>query len=264
MVATKTNERPGTRAVVRYARMSATKARQVLDLIRGLPVNEAMELLRFTDRAAVSVISKCLDSAVANAEHNDELDGETLYVSACYADEGPTLKRWRPRARGRATRIRKRTSHITIIVSPMPAEMLAQVEAERSASSVQAGFARRGRAARDARRALVARSRGETVEETTDEVDEVLADEVEADEPTIDDEALGESLDLEDDDTRADEPEADDAVEKKPAKKAAAKKSTAKKTAAKKTAAKKATAKKASAKKTAAKKSAAKKNEDED
>ncbi|MGH9184883.1 MAG: 50S ribosomal protein L22, partial [Acidimicrobiales bacterium] len=96
MVATKTNERPGTRAVVRYARMSATKARHVLDLIRGLPVDEAMELLRFTERAAVPVISKCLDSAVANAEHNDELDGEELYVSACYADEGPTLKRWRP------------------------------------------------------------------------------------------------------------------------------------------------------------------------
>src|ERR671911_2611625 len=128
-VATKTNERPGTRAQMRFARFSATKARAVLDLIRGLPVNEAAEVLQFTERGPSVVIAKVLASAIANAEHNDELDGDTLHVSACYADEGPTLKRWRPRARGRATRIRKRTCHITIIVSPMPDEMAARVEA---------------------------------------------------------------------------------------------------------------------------------------
>jgi len=235
--------------------VSAYKVREVLDIIRDLPVDRADEVLQFTERmAVVPILRKLLASAVANAEHNDQLDSSTLYVSACYADEGPTLKRWRPRARGRATRIRKRTCHITIIVSAMPAEMLAQVESDRSSSSVQAGFARRGRAARDARRARVARSRGEAVEETTDDV---LADEVEADEPTIDDEALGESLDLDEDDA-ADTDDGDDDGDDKPVKKAAAKKS-----ATKKAAAKKATAKKASAKKAAAKK-AAKKNEDED
>jgi len=255
MVGVKTNERPGTRAQVRFARVSAYKVREVLDIIRDLPVDRADEVLQFTERmAVVPILRKLLASAVANAEHNDQLDSSTLYVSACYADEGPTLKRWRPRARGRATRIRKRTCHITIIVSAMPAEMLAQVESDRSSSSVQAGFARRGRAARDARRARVARSRGEAVEETTDDV---LADEVEADEPTIDDEALGESLDLDEDDA-ADTDDGDDDGDDKPVKKAAAKKS-----ATKKAAAKKATAKKASAKKAAAKK-AAKKNEDED
>ena len=255
MVGVKTNERPGTRAQVRFARVSAYKVREVLDIIRDLPVDRADEVLQFTERmAVVPILRKLLASAVANAEHNDQLDSSTLYVSACYADEGPTLKRWRPRARGRATRIRKRTCHITIIVSAMPAEMLAQVESDRSSSSVQAGFARRGRAARDARRARVARSRGETDEPTTDDVE---ADEVEADEPTIDDEALGESLDLDEDDA-ADTDDGDDDGDDKPVKKAAAKKS-----AAKKAAAKKATAKKASAKKAAAKK-AAKKNEDED
>ena len=132
-VPTRTNERPGTRAQVRHARMSATKAREVLDLIRGLPVGEAADVLRYTERGAATVIERCLSSAVANAQHNDELDPDTLYVATCYADEGPTLKRWRPRARGRATRIRKRMCHITIIVSPMPAEMAAKVEARQAA-----------------------------------------------------------------------------------------------------------------------------------
>jgi large subunit ribosomal protein L22 len=158
MTGTKTNERPGTRAQVRHARFSASKARAVLDIIRGLPVDEAADVLQFTERGASEAIARCLTSAVANAQHNDELDGETLYVSACYADEGPTLKRWRPRARGRATRIRKRTCHITIIVSPMPEGMAAKVEAKRSAAPAAAG-GRGGRSAREARRARVARSR---------------------------------------------------------------------------------------------------------
>src|SRR6476646_10804567 len=120
----KTNERPGTRAVVRHARMSAYKAREVLDLIRGKEVQQADEILQFAERDAAIVIRKCLHSAMANAEHNDVIDPTELYVSACYADEGPTLKRWRPRARGRATRIRKRTCHITIIVSRIAPEKL--------------------------------------------------------------------------------------------------------------------------------------------
>jgi large subunit ribosomal protein L22 len=172
-VGTKTNERPGTRAQMRFARFSASKARAVLDLVRGLPVSEAAEVLQFTERGPSVVIAKVLASAIANAEHNDELDGDSLYVSACYADEGPTLKRWRPRARGRATRIRKRTCHITIIVSPMPDEMAARVEARQAAAPAR----RRGRRAQESRRARVARSRGETVAPEGEEPTAVAADE---------------------------------------------------------------------------------------
>jgi large subunit ribosomal protein L22 len=203
-VPTRTNERPGTRAQVRHARMSATKAREVLDLIRGLPVGEAADVLRFTERAASEVIARCLASAVANAQHNDELDPDTLYVASCYADEGPTLKRWRPRARGRATRIRKRMCHITIIVSPMPAEMAAKVEAKQAAGAPAAG-GRRRRGAAESRRARVARSRGEqATDETTSEAptDEVVEDEPTTGEPT--DEMVAEAEEV---------AEADDATE---------------------------------------------------
>src|SRR6476646_11060895 len=136
----KTNERPGTRAVVRHARMSAYKAREVLDLIRGKEVQQADEILQFAERDAAIVIRKCLASAMANAENNNQIDPTELYVSACYADEGPTLKRWRPRARGRATRIRKRTCHITVIVSRLP-----DVELQKRRSSDTAASAARRR-----------------------------------------------------------------------------------------------------------------------
>jgi large subunit ribosomal protein L22 len=152
---TKTNERPGTRASVRYLRVSAYKAREVLDLIRGLHVDDADGVLEFTDRAVAADIRKVLASAVANAEKNDEIDPNELYVSACYADEGPTLKRWRPRARGRATRIRKRTCHITLIVSRMDAKTLEQRRA-RTEAAVGRGGVRRDAA--EARRARVAKS----------------------------------------------------------------------------------------------------------
>jgi large subunit ribosomal protein L22 len=121
---TRTNERPGTRAVLRHHRASASKARAVLDLIRGKDVRSADEILRFSERDAAIAIRKLLQSAVANAEHNDEQAADELFVSACFADEGRTLRRFRPRARGRATRIRKRSCHITVIVSRMPEEML--------------------------------------------------------------------------------------------------------------------------------------------
>jgi large subunit ribosomal protein L22 len=218
-VGTKTNERPGTRAQMRFARFSASKARAVLDLVRGLPVNEAAEVLQFTERGPSVVISKVLASATANAEHNDELDGDTLYVAACYADEGPTLKRWRPRARGRATRIRKRTCHITIIVAPMPDEMAARVEARQAAGTAPAGR-RRGRRAQESRRARVARSRGETVaveEPEAEEPEDAEAPEAEVDETT---EAGGEPTDEMVEEAEeataappSDEPGADNAVE---------------------------------------------------
>lgn len=105
------------RAQAKYIRESPNKVRRVLDLVRGLPVDEAQAVLQFTNRKAATTIKKVLDSAVANAEHNFALDVEDLFIAEAYADEGPTLKRWRPRARGRASQILKRTSHITIVVA---------------------------------------------------------------------------------------------------------------------------------------------------
>lgn len=145
----KTNEREGTRAVHRHARISAYKVREVLDLVRNKPVTEAQDILRFTERDAGIVVGKVLASAVANAAHNDQQDPEELYVSACFADEGTTIKRWRPRARGRATRIRKRTSHITVIVSRMNDEDLTRLYARREAEQA----ARRARRVAGARKA---------------------------------------------------------------------------------------------------------------
>ena len=116
--------KPGTMARVRFVRMSASKARAVLDLIRGVEVTEAQDILRFCERDAAQVVAKLLRSAIANAEHNDDQIAEDLYVSACYADEGRTIRRFRPRARGRATRIRKRTCHITLVVSRLSEEQL--------------------------------------------------------------------------------------------------------------------------------------------
>ena len=107
----------------RYVRQSPYKVRRVLDLVRGLPVEEAEHVLRLTPRAAADPIAKVLKSAVANAEHNHALDAEELVVEEAFADEGPTLKRFRPRARGRASKINKRTSHITIVVSDLSEEM---------------------------------------------------------------------------------------------------------------------------------------------
>jgi ribosomal protein L22 len=106
------------RAQAKYVRSSARKARLVCDHIRGKSVEEARAILAFTPRAVARDWSKVLESAVANAEHNHELDGDDLLIQAAHADEGPTLKRFRPRAMGRATPIRKRTSHLTILLTP--------------------------------------------------------------------------------------------------------------------------------------------------
>ena len=163
---TKTNERPGTRAVLRHARFSAYKAREVLNLIRGLPVADAMDELNRCERDAGRPIAKLLASAVANAGANDGLPADELFVSACFADEGPTMRRFRPRARGRATRINKRTTHITIIVGRLSEDELSD-RRERGGAPADAAAAR-------ARR--VAASRAE--EPTEDSADEVAEDDV--------------------------------------------------------------------------------------
>ena len=117
-MATKANMETQVRAQAKWVRMSARKARLVLDNIRGRTVPEARTVLAFTPRAAAREIDRVLASAVANAESAHGLDGDELVVVGAYADEGPTLKRWRARARGRVNRIRKRTCHITVVVAP--------------------------------------------------------------------------------------------------------------------------------------------------
>jgi large subunit ribosomal protein L22 len=157
----KTNERPGTKAVAKYVPMSAYKVRVVLDLIRGKDIATADEILRFSERDAAIVIRKVLTSAIANAAHNDDQIPEDLFVSACFADESKTQRRMRPRARGRATRIRKRACHITIVVSRMPE---AELERRRAAEASRPGSraARRaGQVAADDRRRRVRKSRAE-------------------------------------------------------------------------------------------------------
>ena len=111
------DDRMRVRAQAKWVRTSARKARVVLDHIRGRSVPEARTILAFTPRAAATDIEKVLRSAVANAEANHGLDGDDLVVEAAYADEGPTLKRWKPRARGRVNRIKKRTCHVTLVLA---------------------------------------------------------------------------------------------------------------------------------------------------
>ncbi|MFZ7104415.1 MAG: 50S ribosomal protein L22 [Peptococcaceae bacterium] len=105
------------KAVAKYIRISPRKARQVIDLIRGKNVRDAYAVLKFTPNKGAELIEKVLTSAVANAEHNYEMDTDSLVVSNCYVDQGPTLKRFKPRAMGRADLMRRRTSHITVVVS---------------------------------------------------------------------------------------------------------------------------------------------------
>jgi large subunit ribosomal protein L22 len=106
-------------ATARFVRMTPMKCRRVIDLVRGMPVDEALDVLRFDTHAASDPIYKVVASAAANAENNKQLDRRELFISQAYVDEGPTLKRFRPRAQGRAYRIRKRTSHITVVVQTL-------------------------------------------------------------------------------------------------------------------------------------------------
>ncbi len=217
MTGPKTNERPGTRATLRGYHMSASKARVVLDLIRGEDVTTAREILAGTTREAADVIGKVLASAVANAVNNDEMAADELYVSACYADEGVTMKRFTPRARGRAGKIRKRSCHITVIVSRLDDERLGVLRAARSAqaaasrtrrvassrrradqtASLNSRETRAAQAEAEAAEALALEAENTEIESEVDvELDEVVADETvsanETDvvEPAADDETV--------------------------------------------------------------------------
>jgi large subunit ribosomal protein L22 len=231
---------PETRASLRHLRTSPTKVREVLGLIRGREIDDARERLRFSTRGPAGEVLKLLDSAVANAESNQSLPEDELFVARAYADEGPTLKRWRPRARGRGTRIRKRTSHVTIVLSRFSDDELER----RRDHEVATGPTRRLR--RPTRRRRVR------------EVEEDL-EELEHDHDHEHEEELGEEFEEGGEDVAlADVPDVDDvdaqplgAVDEAPAKKAPAKK---KAPATKKPTKKATTAKKTTAKKTTAKK----------
>ncbi|MDA8235093.1 MAG: 50S ribosomal protein L22 [Clostridia bacterium] len=105
------------KAVAKYIRISPRKVRHVVDLVRGKKVSDALAILKFTPKVAAEAVEKVVKSAVANAEHNYEMDVDSLYVAQIFVDQGPTMKRFKPRAMGRADQIRKRTSHITVVVS---------------------------------------------------------------------------------------------------------------------------------------------------
>jgi large subunit ribosomal protein L22 len=138
-----------------------------LNLIRDVEYDRAADILAHTDRAAAPVVAKLLHSCAANAEHNDGLDPRELYVATCYADEGTTLKRWRPRARGRATRIRKRSCHITIILARMPDEKIARRRARVAAEAAD----------RRSRRVAGTRRREASSQAAIETPEEVVADE---------------------------------------------------------------------------------------
>jgi large subunit ribosomal protein L22 len=136
---TTVTEYPSATAKARFVHISASKARRVIDLVRGKSVTEALDILRWSPQGASETVAKVIASAAANAQNNDGLDPSTLVVATVYADEGPTAKRIRPRAQGRAYRIRKRTSHITVIVESRPPR-------EGGAKSASASAARARRA----------------------------------------------------------------------------------------------------------------------
>lgn len=217
MAETKT---PETMARLRHHRTSPTKVRQVLRLIVGKDVANARETLRFCERGPAEMVMKLLDSAVANAEHNDNIPEEELYVSRAFADEGPTAKRWRPRARGRGTRIRKRTSHITLVVARYEDVELDR-RRQRDAADNQAQRASRRRRVQGSQRKAEREAAREAEhdhdhdhehdDEHVDE-DEVEVDEVETD-TDVDADSSTEGEDVETEDVETAAAETDDAPE---------------------------------------------------
>ena len=193
----------GARSTHKFARLSASKARVVLDLIRDDDLEQAREELQFCDRGAATVISKVLESAVSNAENNENLSADELYVAECWADEGPTLKRWRPRARGRATRINKRTCHITVVVA-----QLSEEELEMRAASLAAS----GRRSADQDRAARVAASKDTEEETEAVTDEHVEEDGDTPDSSIEAEVVSEEAESSDSEPEnADETETDSA-----------------------------------------------------
>jgi large subunit ribosomal protein L22 len=208
---------PSATAVARFVRISPTKARRVIDLVRGKSVTEALDILRWAPQDASEPVAKVIASAAANAQNNEGLDPSTLVVATVYADGGPTAKRIRPRAQGRAFRIRKRTSHITVIVESRPSR-----EGGRGGASAPSASAARSRRAQGSKAAASKKAGGAAPAATSGPAAPAATSGPAAE--TVSPEAV--------------------TVETAPAKKAAAKKAPAKKAAAEKAPAKKAAAKK--------------------
>ncbi|MGB3484477.1 MAG: 50S ribosomal protein L22 [Mycobacterium sp.] len=156
-------EYPSATAKARFVGISASKARRVIDLVRGKSVTEALDILRWAPQGASETIAKVIASAAANAQNNEGLDPDTLVVATAFADEGPTAKRIRPRAQGRAFRIRKRTSHITVIVESRPAKQ------GRGAGSSGSASAARTRRAQASKAASAKTATAKTTTEASDE-----------------------------------------------------------------------------------------------
>ena len=224
---------PETAARLRHHRTSPTKVRQVLRLIVGKDVADAREILRFCERGPAETVMKLLDSAVANAEHNDNVPEEELFVTRAFADEGPTMKRWRPRARGRGTRIRKRTSHITIVVARYEDDALEQRRKREAADTQAQRASRRRRVAGSQRKAEREAAReaehdhdhdhdehdhdhdDELVDEVEVDADEVETDEVETGEVETDEAPAAEVEEVEDaEESEAEVPETPEGSEK--------------------------------------------------
>jgi len=212
--------RHGTKATAKYVRSSAYKARAVLDLIRGLEVQRADEVLQFTERSIATDVRKVLASAVANATNPDNTgsyiaDADELFVLACFADEGPTLRRFAPRARGRATRIRKRTCHITVVVARMSERRLAVAQARNEGVSATAAASRRARVERSRTRAQAAKQAAQApgTDADTEFDDEQAIEETTVE--TVDVEAIAgvHSMDAAEGEPIDEVPDADEAVE---------------------------------------------------
>lgn len=176
-MAASVKNRPGTKAKVKFVRMSASKARVVLNLVRGKQVGEALEILQFSERLASQVIEKALRSAIANAEHNEDISEDELYVSACFADEGPTLKRFRPRARGRAGRIHKQTCHITVEVSRLTDDELDVIRTSEELKSQTRSSKSSSKSSGGDRAARVAKSKAAAEPEAAEDAVEEVAEE---------------------------------------------------------------------------------------
>src|SRR5262249_34260987 len=163
---------PGARAVARHVRISPMKARRVVDLVRGMPAKDALTVLQFAPQAASEQVYKVLASAMANAENNERLDPDSLLVKAAYVDEGPTLKRFRPRAPGRAYRIRKRTCHITIEVESV---MAAPGRAAKKAAPAKTAPAKAAATKASPAKAASKATPSKVSDETESDVDEIEA-----------------------------------------------------------------------------------------
>jgi len=190
----------GARATIRYLPVSPYKIRQVLDLVRGLPVDDAIRLLQLSEKDAAGNIMKLLDSAVANAEHNRAIPGDELYIAQAWCDEGPTRKSGQARARGRYFRVRKRSSHLTIVLARYDAEELEERRRRDETSGRGAAVAQRRRSERVRR----SRQQAETHDHDHDHAEEPAVDETALDASATDETPVDEVV-AEETTTAADE-----------------------------------------------------------